>query len=33
MFIDEILVTQVPEPSGTLLAGLAGCLAIARRRR
>lgn len=33
MFIDEILVTQVPEPSAALLVALAGCLAINRRRK
>jgi hypothetical protein len=33
MFIDDILVTQVPEPSATLLAALAACLGITRRRR
>ena len=33
MFVDNILVTQVPEPSAALLAALAGCLGIARRRR
>jgi len=33
MFIDEILVTQVPETSAALLTALAVCLGLIRRRR
>jgi len=33
IFIDEILVTQVPEPSAALLTALAVCLGLTRRRR